>query len=336
MLAVWIHTGSSKYYKKELLPATTGYHSIEFALGGSLADAGVDRTTAQGLTFISRHNAADGNNTIYYIDSVQFFRNHSTPRLILTFDNADDEHLTVSQKMDAYNYDGMFYVVEDYCKTANHLTTANLLAMQTQGHLICNHSKSHLNWVDTDGGGTDAMYWQMINEMLECRRWLESIGIGQGRFYFANGTGSAAVTAQATLAAGRDMVKMMNQYNYHTRLTSSAAMTITAVNYGLFEGAITEGSGFPNSGGFGTVSFTSTGTAPTLVTAKACIDTIVANDELGVLYFHEIDGTSGRISLTEFDELLAYIRTNNVEVVTFADLMPWNPATIGNRPWLSH
>jgi peptidoglycan/xylan/chitin deacetylase (PgdA/CDA1 family) len=297
----------------------TGYHSFEMATGGLALDGGMDLTDIVTM----RINILGAKNGLkIYIDSLQIVENDSTPRFILTFDNGYDEHFDVVRPLlNARDMKAHFYVNKSTIDTAGYMTTAQLLTLQSEGHMVGNHSATHANWETGP-----LMFYEMVDEMLEGRRWLKSIGINEGRFFYAH-PGGSAVTVPADGSANVAFWKFLQEYNYHVRLTAGIG---DGPRGGLVENVNIQ-FGLPNRSGYRSMSpassvaiFDTGSPASGEVSGQTFIDRVVDNNGLGVVFWHEI-GSGGDIETDEFTEFLNYLNTEGVEVTTFDKLMEWAP-----------
>jgi len=300
------------------LPYTKGYHSIEFSCGGMKDQNGIDFTDITRIQVVIFGGVVG---TEFFWDSIQFIQNYSRPRVVLTFDNGLQSHYDVVRPLlNARGMKGVFYVVKDFTDTAGYMTTAELLQLQSEGHLIGNHSATHRNWVLDP----KPIYYEMVEEMFENRRWMKSIGIKEGRFYYCHPTGSPCFDF-ADPYDRFEALRFLCQYHYHVRMTEYISYVDGVVAH--IEGSHRNYT-FPNIGGFRTLSFsvqvtTFDGTpAYGYLNGKDLIGKAVAHNDLVSLYWHDI-GAGGDISTVQFTALLDYIQSQGLEVVTWADLMPW-------------
>ena len=253
-----------------------------------------------------------------YMDSIQVFENHPTPRCVLTFDdNTADLYDVARPLLNARGMKAHFYIRTDKIDEPGFMTAAQLLTLQEDGHLIGSHSVSHFSQAN------NLLYYEYVEEILEARRVLTNIGINEGKYYFAMPGG----TNNFEVGFEREFKSFIKSLNYHVRwnlgtiygTTGSSDNANVSIQFGQpnYTGIVTES---PAS----IVTIFDTGVLETNhVGAKNLIDKIILNNGLLVLYTHMVDAVQSP-TLT-FDADFVEDNTIDLDINGVAiTQVPWN------------
>lgn len=108
-------------------------------------------------------------------DHIEFFKRMDKALFAFTFDDGNDGMYEVAAYLTAKGLRGTFYIVPSWIDTAGNLTTSQLLRMRDQGHLIANHTWSHLYW------NTGPLTLSEVEvEIRKATEWLCDNGFAEG------------------------------------------------------------------------------------------------------------------------------------------------------------
>jgi peptidoglycan/xylan/chitin deacetylase (PgdA/CDA1 family) len=292
------------------LPGTVGYHEVEFALAGcgNFGAANMNNLSYVRVGF----NYPYGTQGTMYLDSIKAIPNYSSPRVIMCFDDGLACHYSVVRPLlNAHGFKGVFYVITGFIGGGGQqMTLQQILQLQADGHLVGNHTVDHRLWQGSYYQ-PPALYWERVREMVDAAKALKNMGIGTGRRYYAQPSGTDWIGSM-TPEKKNQALRFLLQYNLHVRMTTDAAFVDGQVAY--------VPGNYPNPPRNARLAW---GTIPTSFSAaKAFIDKAVQDNSLVVFYWHYISNTLPHdLTPDEFSQLLDYIQANNCQVITFQDLV---------------
>ncbi len=149
------------------------------------------------------------------------------PRLFVNFDDGMLKNLAASQWLDGVGIRGTFYVntkyivlgespLTAYAAAPETLTLANLLDMQARGHLIGNHTHTHMEFAagaQFDTADVD----EYVADVLRAREWLIAGGLSKGADLLAAPGGNPSLVKAA-------VDKLLGGPIRQIRLVSTGAM----------------------------------------------------------------------------------------------------------------
>ncbi len=318
---------TGKYYIVDCLPYEVGFHYVEFDIKGGLDIVGVPDPTAMGSVQLIANTSAAG--FIVYMDDIRFILNHTSPRVTLSFDNGHDSHWNnVRGILNDRNIKGEFNVNTTFLDIANYMTTAQVLILQNEGHLITNHSYNHELWQDKAGDASwvNLMQWEKVGEMLRAKEAFKGVNLedsetfwthpgGTAYLLFAN-AGSPMTWANATEAV--DFILRNYKICRMTRLYGNGVLrpSLDGTNGQQDSGKTMYA--FPNPGACNRLLY-SYGSGETLAALKVAVDLAVSGNGRVHFYWHEIKA-GGDLTAAEFEELVDYAITAGCQFVTSKDL----------------
>lgn len=113
-------------------------------------------------------------------------------RHAITLDDGNAADYAVAQALQARRLVGTFYVVPSLIGTPGYLTLSQLGEIRAMGHLIANHSWSHLMWADAA-----LTLPQRIAEVRDARAWMAANGFAAGANHFAQPGGSSQIRSDS-------------------------------------------------------------------------------------------------------------------------------------------
>ena len=320
------------------LPGTAGYHTMEFSLGGLIRINSIpaDFNNVSQFMIYSKYSMPG---TVIYIDSIQWLKNYSTPRVILSFDNGCvSPYNNARPLLNAHGMKAVFYVNHIFSdpydtnvpSSPNYMTPSQILTLQQEGHLVGNHSWTHRLWQ----ANPKPLYWEMLQEIEANRDWLDKIGIGASKDYYCQPSG-ASLLAGRSASEKAELLKFMIQQNHHVRMTTWSAYTdgLACLTSSGKQNGTFPNCGFRSLGYAHPLSSRTPGHKDTFdktpewgyLNGKQLIDLAVQNNDLVSLYWHDIKtDDSGDMNVTEFAALLDYIQACGCEVVTWGDVSSEN------------
>lgn len=318
-ISFFIYDSNSNWACMSRLPTSPGYHNVEFALGGCL---NWDTTKFSNINKIQiRFYYDTGETAVLYLDSIQAISNYPVPRVILSFDNGLRSHYnTVLPLLNSHGFKGVFYIVTDWIGVSTYITKDEMLQMQSEGHLIGNHSVTHRLWQGNETYGYEPLpYWECVREITRARKALKDIGIGEGRYYFCLPSGSSYLANKAP-DEKNEILNFLLQYSLHVRMTTDPRDIDGQRSYVV--GSLPPNT-YPNPASNARLAYAIN--ARSLDYAKEAIDRAVKDNSLATFFFHDIgDESYSDLSEVEFEAFLDYIQSQGCQVVTFADIIPWN------------
>ncbi len=144
-------------------------------------------------------------NTAISIDRVAFVTRTAParPRLFLCFDDGHVNNQAASQWLDTVGIRGSFFINSKAAITgtmlaavyegADALEPADLLDMQARGHLIANHTHSHLEMLGGGGEFATDDEDEYVTDVLRCREWMIANGLERGADLLAAPGGNASL-----------------------------------------------------------------------------------------------------------------------------------------------
>jgi len=227
-------------------------------------------------------------------DDYRAYLDEYTGKVILCFDDSHhQEHFTIAKRyMDKYGFRGVHACVVNQVGVGGGITLSQLKLMQEAGWDIINHTLNHLDL-------TQISLDEAEKEIYGAQKWLLDNGFIKGARFFA----------PPHHRYNSEVLQIIKKYHVLCRTSR-------------YEGYESFALGKDN---IYYLKYRSTPLTPPWdwSTIKSYIDTAVANNCLLILVMHRIDETV-------FSTMVDYLYNQNIEVITFSDLVD-NLAIFKNR-----
>jgi peptidoglycan/xylan/chitin deacetylase (PgdA/CDA1 family) len=326
-LQIQLHTeNDTKYYRKQYLPVAVGRHCVALSVGDFHVAGAAD---AASIVYPKLLIVAGDINDSVYVDSLRIITNRAKATIVFCFDNAYKGNVWdyAIPKLDSFNYKAMIYAnySTSHTPASGYLGPTELLQLQARGYPIGNHTYDH--W---EGAGVDPnYYWVVQKEIRDNQAWLKSIGITSSRFYFA-----IARYNESILGTTEINIALHRQWFLDNCLHIKGSIYLGS---GLEENTkYFDGAAFGSNCNISN-RWHNTTNPTTYAQAKTLIDKAVANNEMCGMFWHNLDGVTD-MNTTDFLATVDYVHTadaaGTLEVKTYPDLMPWNPAQSNAKGWL--
>lgn len=263
-----------------------GWNRITIPVGSLQTSNGATQTTLQNigcLYFLVKAKTGTACSVTY--DSFDIVANQLTRgKVILAFDDGAESVYTLAKPiMDAAGYPGVAYVVKDLVGVADCMTLAQIQDLYNKGWDIGTHGQIVL---------TTLTQTQLRAEFLKNYTYLVENGMGRTAIHYASHQG------QYNELAIKEMKKIFATH----RTTNFEFLGMPTMDrYRL-----------PNCGGNNCTAAAMKGYIDTIVSYKACV----------IINFHKFVSVYNGVDtyVPDFQELLDYIATQPVDVVTLSDL----------------
>lgn len=220
----------------------------------------------------------------------------SPPQVCFTFDDGNDSDYTEAYDyMRKFGYSGTTYTITGAVGTGGKLSLSQMREMQADGWEFANHT------VSGDDLTTKTLD-EVESEVRDAKKWLLEHGFRRGAKHFA--------------ATGGNLNGDVEDVIFEYSVTNTASL-----RHG------------PTSRKLPSVSPMHRFKADDKSRVKSVIDDLVANNipgDTAVLTFHRI-GSDGAISSADFQEIVDYVHSNELEVVTVDELWQQSEANPADR-----
>jgi len=200
----------------------------------------------------------------------------------LTFDDGNLSHYTNAfPAMDTFGYKGVAYVISYYINASNHMDSTQLLELQNKGWEIGGHSKTHPDL-------TSLSRSEIITEINDSYQNLTDYGLTQKHFAYPYGDYDINVIDVLSdyYKTARTILNGYNFYNRKYRLKDQDGSNGVSAVQGYIDKAANDSSWL-------------------------------------ILLFHEIGvpGGESNVDLDDFNTILNYLNSSNVDVVTIDEAL---------------
>jgi hypothetical protein len=158
--------------------ATDSYPNGDGGAGGEIALA-----ACKSIQIVN--NYPSGQTPSVTIDKLEFVPQQAHTYYIPSFDGGYAFDYKIAQYLASKGISGTFFVQTSLIDTGSYLTTAQLTEMQNMGHLIANHSSTHISVA------ADTTPVAAIADMVAGTTWLEAHGFTRGSRIFGTPGGSS-------------------------------------------------------------------------------------------------------------------------------------------------
>lgn len=192
----------SHYYQGNfLLPSMqyAGWHTVIFP-PGAWSEVGTPSWETIDLVRFRVNMDNNTSNPVVTLDQIEVVNRPSRACYAFTFDDGGDDFYDSASYLTSKGMRGTFYIIADQIGESGYLTLDQLHSMHDAGHLIANHSWSHLYRVED--GTSDVEY---IEEITKCAEWLCANGFGDGARLYSMPGGTSQIQR-------RDFYELLGRY----------------------------------------------------------------------------------------------------------------------------